>query len=219
MSRQEADDVVIAYVRGEPMDNDERISLERDLPRSAILQELVEEQRLLSADFAAIREGNDNLRPSAVQEVSLAQAFRAQNSRPRKRSTPSALWLNVAGFWVVAFGLISWGVLRLDWKSDTGQLSAVSEAVMPSSASDLFVQLPFGRAMDPSQGYTVVRARLGQLGLRNAGIAPPTPLRSGPVDVDLMLGDDGMAVGIRFVDPEFSSSGSHIAASFQEDEI
>lgn len=219
MNRQEADDVVIAYVRGEPMDNDDRVSLERDLPTSTRLQELVEEQRLLSADFAAIREGYDNLRPSAAQEASLLQAFRAKNSRPRKRSRPSVLWLNVAGLWAVAIGLISWGVLRLDWKSDTGQLSAVSETVMPSSASDPFVQLPYGLTMDPSQGYTVVRARLGRMGLRNAGIALSAPLRAGPVDVDLLLGDDGMVVGIRFVDPGLPRSGSPIEASLQEDQI
>jgi len=217
MSGRDADNVVIAYVRGEPMNNEDRSLLEQHLPNSVILHELVTEQRSLSADLSSVRVSNHKLRPSATVEASLMQAFREQKAGSTERSLSEPIWRNVAGLCVVAIGLVSWGILQRDWHGDAELPISVLETAMAPSAGGTFIQLPYTRAMGATEGFTIVRARLGRMGLLNAGIPLPASYESGSVVADLLLGDDGAMIGIRFVNSGLSTADSMMGLSFQED--
>ena len=72
---------IIAYVRGEPLDGEERVGLDRqaagELPTLQATMDRVDEQLALSAELAAIRRSNARLEPSPVLRDSLGQYARS----------------------------------------------------------------------------------------------------------------------------------------------
>lgn len=221
MSTQEVYDVAIAYVRGEPMDIEERSRLERDLSSSDLLNELVEEQRLLSAGLDAVRRENRLLGPTAAQEAALLRYFHAMSPRPPNRGARFRGWRNAAAVAATAavIAVTAFGVLRPASTPDPRQPPSISAVVEPARAGDEFMPLPYGRTIERGEEFTVVRVRLGLMGLLHAGVPLPNPLQGGFVNAELLLGGDGAVKGIRFIDPVRPTDSHNIEQTRLEDQI
>jgi hypothetical protein len=64
-----------------------------------------------------------------------------------------------------------------------------------------FYPLPYGSGLDLDEGWQIVRVSLRPAALASLGLALPNQqLPSGNVKADLVLGEDGMARAIRFVE-------------------
>ena len=212
---------IIAYVRGEPLDSAERVGLDRqasagELPTLRATMDRVDEQLALSTELAAIRRSNARLEPSPALRDSLGQYAR---SHPRGTQHPRASrWLRAAVLVAAATGLAWWGMSRVE--RDVTDLPPVLAAVDPAPGElDGFIRVGYAGRLEGPRAYTVVRARLGRMGLVNAGLLMPSPAASEFVDADLLLGIDGTVIGVRFVEHGPWNSGTSAGQLPSEDSI
>ena len=221
MNARAVHDIAIAYVRGEPMDAEERSRLERDLSSSVLFKELLEEQRSLSRGFDAVRHAHRQLGPAAAQEEVLLKRFREAKRRPAKPGTRFRVWLNVAATVAAAaiVGFTATEILRQEPTPNGGQLQSVAAPIEPARANAEFMPLPYGRAIEYGEGFTVIRAKLGRMGLLHAGVPLSNPLQGGFVDAELLLGADGTVRGIRFIDPVLPTAQTNTEPHRLEDQI
>lgn len=192
---------IIAYVRGEPLDSEARVGLDRqaaagELPTLQATMDRVDEQLALSAELAAIRRSNARLEPSPTLRDSLGRHAR---SHPRgTRHVRASRWLRAAVVVMAAAGLAWWGTSRIE--RGVTELPPALVAVDPAPDRLAgFIRVGFAGNPEGPQAYTVVRARLGRMGLVNAGLLMPSPAANEFVDADLLLGIDGTVVGVRFI--------------------
>ena len=207
----------IAYVRGEPMDAAERSRLEDELSCSAPFREMVEEQRALSADLDALRRARRDLAPPAALETILSRRLHAPKRPQSRRTAWRRAWPGAAAAATVLLGVIAFDLLRPGRmpEPEPGPPAVVD----PAPAYGGFLPLPYGRAIEHGEAYTVIRARLGKMGLMQAGVPLPDPTPDGYVDAELLLGADGTVIGIRFVDPVLSAVRPVSEPVLMEDQI
>ena len=221
MNARSVHDIAVSYVRGEPMDAEERSRLERDLSSSARFKELLEEQRLLNRGFETVRHAHLQLGPTAAQEEDLLQRFREAKRCPAKPDTRSGVWLNVTATVATAaiVGFAAVEILRLEPGPDDGQRQFVSAANGLVGAGTGFMPLPYGRIIEYGEEFTVIRAKLGRMGLLHAGVSLSNPMQGGFVDAELLLGADGTVRGIRFIDPVLPAAQTNAEPNPLEDQI
>lgn len=221
MSARAVHDVAVAYVRGEPMDAEERSRLERDLSSSVLFRELVDEQRILSKGFEDLRRAHRQQGPTAAQEAILLQHYREARFRAAKPATRFRAWVSVtatiAATVIVGFAAID--MLRPKSAPNIGHPPPAPTAVEPMHASAEFMPLPYGRPIEYGEDFTVIRAKLGRMGLLHAGVPLSNPMQGGFVDAELLLGADGTVRGIRFIDPVFPAAHTNADAIRLEDQI
>ena len=211
---------IIAYVRGEPLDNGESAGLGRSGPASELptldaTMERVDEQLALSAELAAVRRSITRLEPSPVLRDSLNRYARLHPRGGHRRMAGRRLQVAVvAAVAAVAIGLAFWSLSRTE-RGTTQTPPALAAADPAPGGLDGFIRVRY--ALEGPQAYTVVRARLGRMGLVSAGLAVPAPAGSAFVDADLLLDIDGTVIGIRFVEQGPRKAGSSAGQRPQED--
>jgi len=172
--------------------------------------------RGLTADLAALRDVLREVGASAANEASLLAVLAARRvthrkvgqaepplaAAPRRRPrrhvwrVPFALAAGAALAAVTAVLLL--GVER---GGDSPPASAVSAAeggtpaaAAPRDLADAFQPLAFSPGLSASQSYSVVRVRIPLAALAPGHAALP----DATIEADLLVGEDGLASGIRF---------------------
>ncbi len=168
----------------------------------------------LDADLAALRSALRGMASRADSEAALRQAFRehaARSGRARSlgaRGRPSQWgaprWNGLAAaIGVVAVGLLVAVAVRAFLGAEQARLVAVVAADSAGKGLEpatgraemlaTFKPLLYGPAISPSAAYSVVRVRipLSSLAIHAVGT-------DGTIEADVLVGEDGLASGIRF---------------------
>jgi len=152
----------------------------------------------LSADLAQLKAALRAVQPPAADEAGLRTAFRdAQRRQQRVRTarlvgSQRARWAAAA---VVVLSLaVVLGAVLLD-----GEEQAPAQAVVAAPPASPLVVTAFqpllnSPAFSPDGSYTVVRVRIP---LSAFALVPGTE-QGGTVEAELLVGEDGLARGIRF---------------------
>lgn len=152
----------------------------------------------LAYDLRELRGALSQLRAPGNHEDALRKAFRARRRATRAERKPvrprwgSAPALAIAAVFVSGIGI---GVLAgLDRERAPRRALPVENSAALTVAPGAFQALPYGPGFSPSGSYTVVRVRipLSALAIAHSGAL------DGTIEADLLLGEDGLASGIRF---------------------
>jgi hypothetical protein len=152
-------------------------------------QELLEHLRALAAD-------GPQAAPDRV-ERQLRAEFRKRRRRQRVR-----VWTSYAGAAAVAAGIALLLWFREAPKPAAGVPSAAQVATSPVAAEEeadaSFYPLPQAEALPDMENAMVVRVQLPVSSLRSMGF-PVDEERADEVQAELLLGQDGLARGVRLV--------------------
>jgi hypothetical protein len=157
--------------------------------------------RALTHDLAALRAAMRDVRAPADGEVALRAALwvrrHAAPTPPRARHRARTAALAAAA----ALGAIAVSSLLLRTGSrDPGALDGTAgESARPLAppaelATTAFQPLAFTPALSASQSYSVVRVRIPLAALAPGHVGPT----DATIEADLLVGEDGLARGIRF---------------------
>jgi len=146
----------------------------------------------LSRDLRALADADRSEAPSDLR-TRLVTEFRRRSVR-RRRIT----WLPAAGIAAVAAA-----ILLFVWipKQSTGVSSPVGQPVL-LTAEDTdadFYPLPEADGLPPIENATVVRVQMPLTSLELMGVAVNETGGADPVQADILLGQDGLARGVRLV--------------------
>lgn len=143
-------------------------------------------------------------------ESGLVAAFRSQHRRARLRERRH--WWIPALSWAAAAGVVMAAALFLlrphqPQPAHRGAANSVELAYMTDAseayageAEDGFIALPNARGLDPAEEVNVVRVEVPRSAMLEVGLAVSADRVSELVEADVMLGPDGLARAIRFVD-------------------
>lgn len=126
--------------------------------------------------------------PAYIEE-SLRRAFRRRN---RERSLRR--WMSGSG--LIAAAVV---VALLLW-THYGRRRAVPVAVQEEQQEAAFYPLPEAEALPPVENAVVVRVQLPVSSLESMGVPVAGEQPDGSVQADLLLGQDGLARGVRLVE-------------------
>jgi hypothetical protein len=147
-------------------------------------RELLENLRALAAD-------GPQTAPDRV-ERRLRAEFRMRTRRQRAR-----LWTSLAGVAAVAgIALLLW--VREAPKPAAGPMKNIVAAEMEEEADASFYPLPQAESLPDVENAMVVRVQLPVSSLRSLGF-PVDEERADEVQAELLLGQDGLARGVRLV--------------------
>jgi hypothetical protein len=151
------------------------------------------------AELAELRKALDALEVPTIDEQVLRARFRAAASREPSgvaAHAPSrtARYLAAAGvLLVVGSGLLLAWLTRGE---QAPELAAAPTAAQPSNSAQPFQRLPGSPGISPTAAFSVVRV---QIPLASLAIVPGSE-QGGTIEADLLVGEDGLAHGIRFTD-------------------
>jgi hypothetical protein len=143
-------------------------------------------------------------------ELGLVAAFRSQHRRAgrvgrRQWWIPALSWATAAGV-VIAAALF---LLRPHQPLPAHRLApgSVETASMtdapdayPAEGDDGFIAVPNAPRLDPNEAVNIVRVEVPRSAMLEVGLAVSADRVSEPVEADVVLGPDGLARAIRFVD-------------------
>jgi len=152
----------------------------------------------LSADLAQLKAALRAVQPPPADEAELRTAFRdARRRQPRARTarlvgSQRARWAAAA---VVVLGLAAvLGAVLLGGEEQAPAPAVVAAPPASPLVVTAFQPLLNAPAFSPDGSYTVVRVRIP---LSAFALVPGTE-QGGTVEADLLVGEDGLARGIRF---------------------
>ena len=148
-------------------------------------QELLEHLRALAAD-------GPQAAPDRV-ERQLRAEFRKRRRRQRVR-----VWTSYAGAAAVAAGIALLLWVREAPKPAAGPMKSIVPAEIEEEADAGFYPLPEAEALPDVENAMVVRVQLPVSSLRSMGF-PVDEERADEVQAELLLGQDGLARGVRLV--------------------
>jgi hypothetical protein len=143
-------------------------------------------------------------------ELGLVAAFRSQ--RRRARPVERRQWWIPALSWAAAACVLIVAALFLlrphqPLPAHRGapaavEMASLADAPDPSAAEgdDGFIALPNARGLDPNEEVNIVRVEVPRSAMLEAGLAVSEDRVSELVEADVVLGPDGLARAIRFVD-------------------
>jgi hypothetical protein len=143
-------------------------------------------------------------------ESGLVAAFRSQHRRVRRAEERQ--WWIPALSWAAAAGLVMAAALFLlrphqpqpahRGAPDMVELANAADApdAYAGETDDGFIALPNARGLDPAEEVNVVRVEVPRSAMLEVGLAVSADRVSELVEADVMLGPDGLARAIRFVD-------------------
>jgi hypothetical protein len=157
------------------------------------MTERIDKNDPLRAQLAELRGALATVAPPPADEAALRAAFRAHAARSR---APARRGHSV--YWAVAASialLVAVGALVLAGR-DAPPPAVATAAVLPPAAAvaTAFQPLLFAPGWAPSAHYSVVRVRIP---LSSFAVAQDA-IVDGAVEADLLIGEDGLARGIRF---------------------
>jgi hypothetical protein len=152
----------------------------------------------LQAELAQLRTALESVQPPAPDEAALRAQFRAAAKRREQAAASAAqrpgssrLHLAAAAVVTLAIGAVLAGVLlRVERPTRPVAVATSQPEVLPVSAFQPLLNSP-GLS---SASYSVVRVRIP---LSAFAVVPGAP-QDGMIEADLLVGEDGLARGIRF---------------------
>lgn len=161
----------------------------------------------LQAELAELRAALRAVEVPPPDEAALRAQFReAARRRALERLATRGSWrlpVAAAAAVVLALGAVVGGVvLRVERPDAEPAVAARPEAAAPAAVG-AFQPLSSSPRLSPSSSYSVVRVRIP---LSAFAIVPGT-VQDGSIEADLLVGEDGIARGIRFnaADPSLVS--------------
>ncbi len=148
-------------------------------------------------DLAPLRAALKDMPAPSVDEAALRRVFRehrhAQAGRARVAARARKYWALAAAVSVMAIG----GVVGLALMTERHAAPPAPIAAAPGSPVAAFQPLGYSLALVSGAAYSVVRVRipLSSLALM------PDAAADGMIEADLLVGEDGLARGIRFNGP------------------
>lgn len=180
-----------------------------------VVDERGDDDRRLSAELADLKQALRGLRAPPLDTAALdalrtrSAALRAHRHRPPRRlRAPLAAAATIAAVAVAALVGVT---VRREQPLETGAPGSAppqvvrtnDEPAVPAAAA--FQPLLGSAGISPSESYSVVRVRIPLASLDPA----QDPRLGGSIEADLLVGEDGLAAGIRFG----SADVSYVAAS------
>jgi hypothetical protein len=151
------------------------------------------EQELLR-DLRALADADRSEAPSDLR-TRLVIEFRRRSVRRRRMA-----WLPAAGFAAIAAALLLFIVVPK--QSITVSNSADQSLSPAATAEDTdadFYPVPEADGLPPIENATVVRVQMPLISLELMGVAVNETGGADPVQADILLGQDGLARGVRLV--------------------
>jgi len=141
-------------------------------------------------------------------ELGLLAAFRSQHRLARR--VQARQWWIPALSWALAACVLMAAALFLlrphqpppAHRGAAVEVASIAEAPDPYQAEedDGFIAIPNARGLDPSEEVNVVRVEVPRSAMLEVGLAVSADRVSELVEADVMLGPDGLARAIRFLD-------------------
>ena len=151
-----------------------------------------ENERELLRDLRALADADSSEPPSDVRARLLIQ-FRRHSARRRRMA-----WLPAAGIGAIAAALL----LLIGMPKQPAAVSNPAGQLLSLTAEDPeadFYPLPEAEGLPPIENATVVRVQMPLASLELMGVAVNETGGADPVQADILLGQDGMARGVRLV--------------------
>lgn len=117
---------------------------------------------------------------------------------PSPRRHP--LWsLAFAACTLLFLGLFSASILIFPPKPEPS--SSSTQVLPPSESTTAFIPLPASAGLPPPEQTSLLRVRLQESDLRQLGLELPESLSTRYTQVEFVVGEDGLARAIRFIQP------------------
>ena len=172
---------VIDFARGIALDRSSEAAVEEHLRSCAACAALAERERAMSAALRRLAADERVSPPSDVRLGRLLAIFDAP--RPRSRRTTVSVGLSLAASVLIVVGL------SVGWRSDAPKPGASGVVAVtpapPANAETAFVVLPGAQALPRLESGQVIRVEL--------------PSADGAIQADVLIGQDGLARAVRFV--------------------
>jgi hypothetical protein len=164
----------------------------------------------LQAGLTAVAAELRHLEAPERVELGLLAAFRSQH-HPARAADPGRWWIPALS-WATAAGLVTVAALFLlhphrpspAHRTAPPSVEMASVTDSPDSYAvdedDGFIPLPNARKLDPNEDVNVVRVEVPRSAMLSVGLAVGPDRVSELVEADVVLGADGLARAIRFVD-------------------
>lgn len=148
------------------------------------------------ADLAPLRAALKAMPAPAVDEATLRRMFREHRDAAGSARAPVSA--RTRRHWALAAALASMAVAGLAVLALTGERrESASQAVPSPAAVAAFQPLWYSPPVEPGAAYNVVRVRIP---LSSLALLPDAAA-DGMIEADLLVGEDGLARGIRFNGP------------------
>ena len=167
-------------------------------------------ERELAEGLRAMAASDQRIAAPARVEARLAAAFRAQNGLPsRSRAglgwTPVLQWAMAAAA-VIAIALLAIRVRQPQAKPAAAargvELAMTWNATGSQADDDGFIPLPNAARLADTEDVNVVRVEMPRSAMMAVGIEVSPDRAEELVQADVMLGPDGLARAVRFLDAE-----------------
>jgi hypothetical protein len=178
-------DALIEVARGQAEDAETR----RHAAACGACAELLFEQQALTAALRALAGEDEAAQAAPAVEARLRAAVKA--SAPRRPGRALVLMASVAALLLLALGLRATGHRRAPLPAPH---AAEAERVEPEE----FAPLVYGEPLEGADALHLTRVRVPRSALASFGWRGPVD-DGPPVDAEVLVGQDGVARGIRFV--------------------
>lgn len=169
-------------------------------------------QRELTAGLRRMAEIFSGVKAPPRVEARLLRTFRAQYGSParveRRRWLAPLVWAAAVAM-VLAAGLFLTGARTPAPPAATPATIVLASAQEPSAASiadeslpdiDSFIPLPNAERIGPNEDFNLVRVEVPRSAMMAVGIPVSADRASEPVEADVLLGSDGQARAVRFME-------------------
>jgi len=161
-------------------------------------------QRELAAGLRLVAEGFKSLKAPARVEEGLLRAFRAQNGLPVY--TNRSRWTLAAGWAMAAALLLAAALFLTDLRQPAPPRSApvlaelASDTELAAMEADGFIPLPNAERPGPNDELNMVRMEVPRSTIVELGFEVSADRDSDRVEADVLLGADGLARAVRFLE-------------------
>jgi len=175
---------VIDFARGAPLDRGREDAVAAHLPTCASCAALAERERTLSAALRRLAT-ETRTEPTRINEIRLGRLLAHFDApRPRIRRAAVGIAVSLAASLLIAAGLYFGRKNDLP-PARVFQVAATPSAPPTNAATAEFVVLPGATALPHFERGEVIRMEI--------------PFPEGPVQADVLVGQDGIARAVRFV--------------------
>ena len=183
---------------------------ERHLMECTACAARMSRQRELAAGLRAVAAGYERMAAPARVEARLRAEFRKQAALQSGRRAGFG-WRPAFSWAAAAVAVIALGVLAVDGGrpdgnravvSRTSEVATVANATEAPNDYDGFIPLPNAGRLPDTEDVNLVRVELPRSAMIALGLEVSPERASELVEADVMLGPDGLARAVRFVDAD-----------------
>jgi anti-sigma factor RsiW len=194
MNKTSIEELIVTAARGEPIAVEENDRLRAALADADHVRAAHREQKALTVKLGALRDALHDAQAPPGDEEPLRTAFRARHLRrgrpPRLRHGRGL----AAALGLAALAAVVVGVERYTRFGVPPMASQENAAGGGAVAVSAFQPLLYASTYSPQRAYSVIRVRVP---IAVLAIHTGTEL-DGTVEADILVGEDGLPVGIRF---------------------